>query len=135
MERDDRQTPAGCQRVNGAIHRLLYSHQLIIDRNADRLKAALGRMLFFAACCRRHCAADDIRELDRGFNRLLLSGAVNLRRIALLAVFLSNAAQLCTIPLVDNLIGRQLLLLIHAHIEPCILHIGEAALGDVQLRR
>ena len=46
-----------------------------------------------------------------------------------------NAAQLCTIPLVDNLIGRQLLLLIHAHIEPCILHIGEAALGDVQLRR
>ena len=96
-------------------------------------------MLLFATRCRRHGLSDNIRQLQRRFNRLLFPRALdsrcNLRRIPLLAVFPENAANLIAIPFVDNLICRQLLLLIHAHVQLGVMHIRKAALCDVQLRR
>lgn len=47
MERNDNQTTAGVQVVDGGLHALPDCAKLIVDGDADGLEAALGRMLLF----------------------------------------------------------------------------------------
>ena len=139
MEGDDRQSAARIEAVDGLFHRFPHGTQLIVYRNADRLKAALRRMLLFAQCFRGHSALDHTDKLQRGLNRLVCAFALDRRCdqrcVALLAVLKQNAADLLAAPAVYHIIRGQLLLPVHAHIERRILHIGKTALSMIQLRR
>ena len=139
MERDDSETAARIQAVDRFFHRLAHRAQLIVYRNTDGLKAALGRMLLFAQRLGRHGAADDVHQLQRGLDRLFsaltLDGGCDQRSIALLAVFEQNVPDVLPAPRIDHIPRGERLLTVHAHIERRVLHIGEAALRMVELRR
>ena len=96
-------------------------------------------MLLFAQRARGHGRTDDIGELKRRFDGLLLAVLANsLRdggRIALLAVFKEDAAQLFIRIGIHDLARGQCSGLVHAHIERRVLLIGKAAGGIVELRR
>ena len=119
MEGDDGQPATGIQAGNGIAHHLLYRTQLIIHRNADGLKAALGRMLFLSQCRRGHGASDNIHQLQRGFDGRFLSAAANGRGdlgcVALLAVIVKDPLQLRLLPAVYHIVGGKGILGIHAH--------------------
>ena len=72
MEGDHRQPAPVIQAGNGILHDLFHTAQLVIDSNADGLKAALGRMLLFTQCLRGHGTANHIHQLQRGFDGLFL---------------------------------------------------------------
>ena len=139
MEGDDGETAAGLQMVDRGLHALADSAELIVDGDADGLEAALGRMLLFPEGAGRHGRADDIDELERRFDGTVgphaLDGGGDLRGVALLAVFVEDGFEFFARPVVDDLIGGQRLLAVHAHVERRVGHVGKAALRVVELRR
>ena len=58
--------PPGRSRGDGLVHGLLHRRQLLVDRNADGLERALGRMLFFPPGGGRHGPPDQIGQLAGG---------------------------------------------------------------------
>ena len=139
MKADDAQPPADAELVRRGVHHLAHRRQLVVHGDADRLKAALGGMLFFAQRRTRHGRADHIDQLQRGRDRLLRPGAYDrpgdARRVALLAVFIQNAFELALRPLIDDVPRAQTAGRVHAHVERSVVHIRKAALRLVELRR
>ena len=94
MERNDNQTTAGVQVVDGGLHALPDRAKLIVDGDADGLKAALGRMLLFTQGAGRHGRADDVDQLQRCLDWVVgphaFDGGGDLRGAALLAIFVEN---------------------------------------------
>ena len=72
MEGNHRQPPTGIQQGHGLFHNPLHTAQLVVDRNADGLKAAFCRMLLFPQGGSGHGRTDDIHQLQGGFDFLFL---------------------------------------------------------------
>ena len=138
MERDDREPSARFQIFLRRVEHRRKLAQLVVHGNADGLKATLGRVLLFAQRARGHGRTDDIGELKRRFDGLLLAVLANsLRdggRIALLAVFKEDAAQLFIRIGIHDLARGQCGGFVHAHIERRVLLVGKPALRFVELR-
>ena len=86
------------------------------DRGLDRVDQLLGRGELLAA----PVAADRAGDLGG---------------VALLAVLAQQAGQPPLVPGVDDLLGGQLLLGVHPHVERRVVGVGEAALPGVDLHR
>ena len=137
MEGDHSQTAALVQLGNGIAHDLLHRAQLVVDGDADGLEGTLGRMLLFPQGCGGHGGADHVHQLQGGFDGLQLplpaDGGGDLGRVALLAVVVKDPLQLLVGPGVHHIVGRQRIFVVHAHIQGCICHIGEASGTVIQL--
>ena len=139
MERNDREPPARLEiLLGGAEHRRKLA-ELVVDRDADGLKAPLGGVLLLAQRRGGHRRADEICQLQRGFDGLFRAVRTDLLcdggRVALLAVFIENAFELLIADGIDQLARGVARALVHTHIERRVLLIGKAAGGIVELRR
>ena len=121
VEGDDTESPAGIQPVRCRLHHALHFAEFIVDLNADRLEAALGRMLFLPQGCRRHCASDDLRQFHCRVDRVFPALSDNFRTdpagIAFLPVEEKNPAQLRFFIAIDDLPGGFCLAAVHPHIQ------------------
>ena len=139
MEGNDREPPARLEiLLGGAEHRRKLA-ELVVDRDADGLKAPLGGVLLLAQRRSGHRRADEICQLQRGFDGLFRAVRTDLLRdggrVALLAVFIEDAFELLIADGIDQLARGVARALVHAHIERRVLLIGKAARGIVELRR
>ena len=71
MERDYGQSASRREHIDGLVHRLSHRAELVIDRDADRLEAALGRMLLFAPRLGGHGVLDEIDQFKCRLDRFL----------------------------------------------------------------
>ena len=107
MERNDREPPARLEiLLGGAEHRRKLA-ELVVDRDADSLKAPLGGVLLLAQRRSGHRRADKIRQLQRGFDGLFRAVRADLLRdggrVALLAVFVEDALEFLVADGIDQL--------------------------------
>ena len=72
MEGDDAEPPAGLQSAENGVQALVQGVQLVVDRDAQGLKAAPGRVFVLAADRRRHGRRHQPRQLQRRLNGSLL---------------------------------------------------------------
>ena len=137
MERDDGKSAAGIQVVNGRAHHAADRTELVVDGNADGLKAPLGGVLLFPKRPLGHGGFDDVHQLQRRLDRPVRAHALNRRRdlrgVPLLAVFVQDSPELVLGIVIDDLIGRQAAASVHAHIKRRVRHIRKAARAVVQL--
>ncbi len=113
--------------------------ELVVDRDADRLEHALGRVA--ARELRRH-RDRRLDRLDQVVGRLEFPARAATRdragdraREALLAVLVEELGQAPLVPAVDDVARVELLRRVHSHVERCVVGVGEAALPGVDLHR
>ena len=94
MEGNHSQSPTGVQAGHCPLHHPLHTAQLVVDGNADGLKASLGRVLLLPQGSRRHGSPDNIHQFQSGFDGGFLSALADGRRdpggVAFLAVIVEN---------------------------------------------
>ena len=131
---------AGIQAADRSLHHAADGAELIVDGDADGLKASLCRVLLFAQRLRGHGRADDVHQLQRRFDRVPSRARGRwLRRSAVHSAPRRNHREcgrsspcgqvLTTSPAVSTSS------VIHAHIERRVRHVGKAARSIVELRR
>ena len=139
MKGNYRQPSAGIQQRNGFFHHRFHRPQLVVDGDADGLKAALGRVLLLPQSGSGHGAFDHVYQLQRRLDGRLLPAAADgcgdPGRKELLAVIIQNTLEFLVRPCVHDLTGVPDVLAVHAHIQRRVRHIGKAPLPVVQLGR
>ena len=113
--------------------------QLLVDLNTDCLKDALCGVSTLCAHRLGHSTINDGNELPRCLNGARLSCRFdecgNPLCPAFLTISVENLCKLRRRIRVDNGIGTPRTASVHAHIERRVLHIGEAPLRRIDLRR
>src|SRR3954467_15668027 len=130
VERNPCKPPTDAQQLPRRRQGGVELRELVVDRDADRLEHALGRMAGGEPRRRRHCADDRldqlVRRLERPPRAVADDRARDLAGVALLPVLAEHARQLALVPAVDEVGGSELLLLIHAHVERRVVGVREA---------
>ena len=121
---------AGIQQLHHVLQRLFERVQLVVDRDAQRLKRAARAV---AVVLHAHLFGDGRVHARHQIARRLQRDLRDARRPLLLRVIAQNAGDLRRAPRVDDLPRRQRLILIHAHVQRRVRVVGEAALGGVEL--
>ena len=129
---------AGVQQLHHVLQRLFERIQLVVDRDAQRLKRAARAVAVvlhahFFGDGRVHARHQIARRLQRLLRAVLADDLRDARRPLLLRVIAQDAGDLRRAPCVDDLPRRQRLILIHAHVQRRVRVVGEAALGGVEL--
>jgi hypothetical protein len=118
VEGDRAEPAARAQQLPGQRQRGVELRQLVVDRDADRLEAALGRMPAGEARRRRDGGRDRVDELEGGVQR---PAAQDLRGdavgVALLAVLAQHPRDAPPVPLVEQGGRGQRLRRVHAHVQ------------------
>ena len=111
VEGDRGQPALGAQELPRQRQRGVELLELAVDRDADRLEGALGRVAAAEARGRGDRRGDGVDELEGGGERAELAAADDLARdplgVALLAVLAQRARDLAALPRVDDLGGGQ----------------------------
>jgi hypothetical protein len=111
--------------------------ELVVDRDADGLEDALGRMAGGEPGGDGHGVGHDLDELVGRLERRLGARpderAGDRPRVALLAVVAEQRGQAALVPLVDHVGGGEVVVGIHAHVQRRVVRIGEPALARVDL--
>src|SRR5262249_35328604 len=139
VEGDSRDHAALAQQSPGERQRAVELVQLVVDRDAQRLKGALGGMAASEASRRGHGRADCLVTLLRSPDRRLRAAtpdrAGDRTRVALLAELAQRSSEAALVPLGDDLARAQLLRGIHPHVKGCLVGVRETTLTSVYLHR
>src|SRR6202007_1948144 len=113
--------------------RVLELTELVVDRDAQRLKGALGRVPAAEARRRRDRGVDRLDERQRGRDRNARAPPDDRPRdrrgAALLAELAQRGGEAALVPFGDDLACAERLAGVHAHIERGVVGGGEAALA------
>ena len=138
MEGDHAQPSARAEQAGKVAQRLLKRGQLVVDRDAQRLKGTPGGVGgVLLAKLLRDGRVDDLDQLPGGFDGMRLppvaQHARDLHRPVFLAVVANDPCDFLLAPVVDDRARGKRLALIHAHVQRRVGVIGEAAAALVQL--
>ncbi|MEJ7721229.1 MAG: hypothetical protein WKF58_12660 [Ilumatobacteraceae bacterium] len=133
--REHRHPPAGRGGRDGLVDGDGERGELVVDLDADRLEAALGRMSSVATCRGGDRGRDDAGELGGGGDRPGSDdGRCDPPGEALVAVLTQHLGQRALVVRVDDIVGGVRRACVHPHVERALVLVREATLGAVELR-